>query len=131
MTRKDFFDTYTALDKKINGLRGELRKAEKECEELMEESSYKFLGIKPNDCIVEKGTGYAWEVFHIGVNEQNMEFYISIEPTADVDYNKTITEREFLEDFVTEDEYNKMAEKQKNENEYQEYIKLKKKFERK
>lgn len=137
MTRKEFFEKYFDLLSEYNVCRDKMEKIGDEIGSLLECNVKAILGVEEGDYVVEKNTGKVFNVYKIVVEKtENVAFEIylskfclSTDPFVDDGYCKRITEQEFHEQYVTDEEWKKMFKKPEEDNGYEEYLRLNEKFE--
>lgn len=125
MTKEEFFKKYNSLEIEKNELSEKLNNLHQESYSLIDEYAKNLLGVEIEDIIYQKSSGENFRVCNISVEGNKINLYI-----CGIKHYDNITEQKFLEEYVTKEEWNELIKKQKEDNEYQEYLRLKDKFER-
>lgn len=112
---------WNELEKKINSLNNESRR-------LIAENVKNLLSVEAGDIIFEKNSGDAYKIYDIFI--QDNEIILSLEYCGMVDYDKAINDEEFLSNYMTESQWKEVEKKKEEDKEYQEFLRLKNKFER-
>ena len=125
MTKEEFFEKYNSLEIEKNELSEKLNNLHQESNSLIAEYAKNLFGVEIEDIIYQKSSGENFRVCDISVEGNKINLYI-----CGIKHYYNITEQEFLEEYVTKEGWNELIKKQKENNEYQEYLRLKEKFEK-
>lgn len=129
MTKEELIKKYNSLKNERDELKKKLNSIEKESDKLIAENVKNLLGVEESDIIFEKSSGDAYKIYDIFI--QDNEIRLSLEYCRMVDYDRVINDEEFLSDYMAESQWKEIEKKKEEDNEYQEYLRLKEKFEKK
>lgn len=131
MTKEELIKKYNSLKIERDELKKKLNSLDKESKMLITENVKNLLNIEENDIIYHKSSGDAYRIYNIFI--QNNEIRLCLEYCGVADYDNTINDKEFLSDYMTESQWEELGKKKIKDNEYQEYqeyLRLKDKFEK-